>query len=128
MDMKTTILSVNGNKPMNYLLKSVLSNKYDFLSVTDVFAAMDCLKKNDSISLIIIDLDCKTEENWDFIEYVTSSILFNKKIIALTDENSLTMEGRIAKAKVKDRFLKPFNPLDIVKKIDEVFLTEKLVS
>ena len=44
--MSKCVLSVNGNRAMNYLLQTILKEEYDFLPVNDVFQAMQKLKTN----------------------------------------------------------------------------------
>ena len=126
--MKTTLLCINCNRPMNYLLESVLSGRYQFIAVDNVYKGMECLKNDENISLVIIDIDIKSQENWDFIEHITSSILFSKKVIVITDDDSDLMNERLTIAKVNERFLKPFNPLDLVKIIDSLTLVDSLAN
>ena len=121
--MNRTILSVNGNKPMNYLLQTVLSTRYDFIPVDDVFAAMNQLKRRTEIEAIIIDVDYSAQENWDFIQHVKTSGLYQKPVIVLTSDKSNRMGEKMAREKVYDFFFKPFSPPDLVRTIDRLMIS-----
>ena len=54
--MSKSILSVNGNKAMNYLLKTILEKDYQFVPANDVFHGMYQLRTNKQISILVIDL------------------------------------------------------------------------
>src|SRR5215510_8858795 len=123
--MNRTILSVNGNKPMNYLLQTVLSTRYDFIPVDDVFAAMNQLKRKAEIELIIIDVDYSTQENWDFIQHINTSGLYQKPVIVLTSDKSKRMDARMTTEKVHDFFFKPFSPPDLLRTIDRLMVPQE---
>ena len=127
--MSTSILSINSNKPMNYLLQTVLSERYNMIPVSDVFQGMHEIKKRKVIELIIIDVDYHTEENWDFIQHIKTSGLYQDipVIVLITDESKRT-SGKLTEAKVDNFFYKPFSPLDIIRTIDELMLENKVTN
>jgi DNA-binding NtrC family response regulator len=121
--MSMTILSINGNKPMNFLLQTILSARYDFIPVADVFAAMNELKRRQEIELILIDVDYSAQENWDFIQHIKTSGLYQKPVIVLASDKSKGMDEKMAEEKVYDFVCKPFSPPDLVRTIDKLMLS-----
>lgn len=105
---------------MNYLLQTVLSAKYDFVPVADVFAGMNELKQRQEIKLIIIDLDSSVQENWDFIQHIRTSSLYQKPMIVLASDKSKRMEEQMEDQPTFDFVVKPFSPPDLVRTIDKI--------
>ena len=65
---------------MNYLLQTVLSKKYHFVSVSDVFFAMSSLRKNKDINLVIADIDNAEQDIWELIEHINTSKLYQEAL------------------------------------------------
>jgi DNA-binding NtrC family response regulator len=122
--MNSTILSINGNKPMNYLLQTALSFRYNIVPVSDVFAGMNELKKREEIKLIIIDVDYSAQENWDFIQHIRTSGLYQKPVIVLASDKSKRMDEKMVEENGYDLVFKPFNPPDLVRTIDRLMISE----
>ncbi|MBK7290733.1 MAG: response regulator [Chitinophagaceae bacterium] len=122
--MNRTILSINVNRPMNYLLQTVLSKKYHFVSVSDVFFAMSSLRKNKDINLVIADIDNAEQDIWELIEHINTSKLYQTSIIVLCSENDAKIDAKMKELGLKNLVKKPFSPPELVKKIDEIMLTE----
>lgn len=116
--MSRTVLNINSNKAMNYMLETVLSRKYKIISVSDVFQAMQQLKKNEAIELIVVDVDFDTVENWEFIQHIKSSCIYNRPVIMLTSDKSLSAANKATESGVDYFFQKPFSPVDLIKTID----------
>lgn len=105
---------------MNYLLQTVLSTRYEFVPVSDVFAGMNELKRREEIKLIIVDVDYSAQENWDFIQHIRTSGLYQKPVIVLASEKNKRMGEKMADDQVTDYVYKPFNPPDLVRAIDKL--------
>jgi DNA-binding NtrC family response regulator len=115
--MNRTILSINGNKPMNYLLQTVISDRFKFIPVSDIFQAMNEIKRKDEIELVIIDIDFDTKENWEFIHHIKTSEHFqDKQLILLTSDSEVKADAK----KTYNVFLKPFSPIDLIATIDKL--------
>jgi response regulator RpfG family c-di-GMP phosphodiesterase len=124
--MRKNILSINGNRPMNYLLQTVLCNRYNFISASDVYQGIHQLKGEEEIDLIIIDADYHTQESWDFIQHLKTSGLYHHKPVIVLASRDKKANERSNRSKVYDLFYKPFSPLDIVKSIDALMLAKPL--
>lgn len=105
---------------MNYLLDTVLSRKHRVVTVADIYQGMVELKKT-QIGLIIIDVDYHTQENWDFIQHLQTSGLYQDlPIFILTSdkESALQISDSVSALTL---IHKPFSPLDILRKAEELF-------
>jgi CheY-like chemotaxis protein len=119
INMSKTILSINSNKSMNYLLQTVLSGKYDFVSVTDIYTGAKELKKNEQIDLILMDVDSQSNETLEFIHHINTSGLFQKTLIAVTSDKSEMMREKMKEVNVHDFIYKPFSPSDLMRTIEK---------
>ena len=113
---------------MNYLLQTVLSNHYKLVPVADVFQGMYELKRNEEIALVIADVDYNTQESCDFIHHIKTSGLYNKPVIVLTSDKSKNTTDKIAETDVYAIFIKPFNPVDLVKTINELIIATPILN
>ncbi|MGZ5286117.1 MAG: response regulator [Flavisolibacter sp.] len=122
--MAKSILIVSGSTAMNYLLQTVLKKEYEIISVSDVFQAMQHLRKNKSIKTILIDLDFQMQHGWELIEHIKSSRLFKLPVIVLSTDNNDTLKKKCYDFEVDEIFIKPFNPLDLIAAI-KMIMPEK---
>ena len=112
--MSKCILSVNGNKAMNYLLQTILEKEYQFIPASDVFGAVRHLKDRKEICALIVDLDYHPQHCWELIEHIKSSVLYKIPVIVLTTENDEVLRQKCYMYEVDEIFFKPFNPLDLI--------------
>jgi DNA-binding response OmpR family regulator len=112
--MSKSILSVNGNQAMNYLLQTIFQNEYQFIPVPDVYDGMYQLKMNKNIRLLIVDVDFETAQSWELIQHIKTSRLFQIPVIVLTSTNDEEVKNRCYDLGIDDIFFKPFNPVDLV--------------
>lgn len=117
--MNRTVLSVNPNKAMNYLLKSVIEVQYKIITVDNVYSATNELKMQ-AIKTIIVDLDHSEKEVWEFIHHVKTSRFYFRPLIVLTSDRSIRMNKQVEQARIRHLVYKPFSPDDILKQIDEI--------
>jgi len=126
--MSRTVLSINGNKPMNYMLQTVLSRKYKILLAGDVFQGMQHLKKNEAIELIIVDVDMNGDESWEFVQHVKSSWLYKRPLIVLSSDKAFSASEKASEAGADYFFQKPFSPIDLIKTIEALLQTKRIYS
>lgn len=118
--MRKSILSINGNKSMNFLLQTVLSTRYNLIPVSDVFQGMNELKRNPEIELIIIDVDYNSQENADFIQHIKTSGLYQGTPIVALTSNDKVQNNPLLAIHVNKFFHKPFSPQEMEKNIFEM--------
>lgn len=111
---------------MNYLLQTVLAGRYKYLTVEDIYAAINELKHNLEIKAIIFDIDYYGKEAWDFIQHIATSRLYQKPLFVITSDQSNPMTEKILEAKVYGFFHKPFSPHEIARAIDEIIMSESI--
>lgn len=126
--MNRTVLSINGNKPMNYMLQTVLSRKYKIVAVPDVFQGMQQLRGNEAIELVLVDVDFNTDESWEFIQHIKSSWIYNRPVIVLTSDKMLESSEKAVDSGVDYFIKKPFSPIDLIKTIDALLYTPTVYS
>src|SRR5215217_6791647 len=126
--MNRTLLSINGNGPMNYMLQTVLSRKYKIAAVADVFQGMQQLRNNEAIELIVVDVDFNTDESWEFIQHIKSSWIYNRPLIVLTSDKTIAASEKTLSSSIDYLFQKPFSPIDLIKTIDALLYTPNVYS
>jgi len=125
--MSKSILSVNSNKPMNFLLQTILGKEYEFIPVNDVFQAMHQLRTNKKISFLVLDLDYFPQQSWDLVEHIKSSKLYDVPVIVLATENTEILRHKCYEYEVDEIFFKPFNPVDLIAAIRNTVSTNVLI-
>jgi CheY-like chemotaxis protein len=120
--MRRSILSINGNKPFNYILKTVLSDKYNVFLAADPVSGLRMIKEQLSLSLILIDTDLFEQDAIDFILHVKSSLIHDKPIIVLTSSDLNLLLSKLSRIKLDEIFLKPFNPVLLLQHIDKMLM------
>ncbi|MEN9884639.1 MAG: hypothetical protein RLZZ420_1856 [Bacteroidota bacterium] len=124
--MRRSILSINGNKPFNYILKTVLSDKYNVFLAADPLSGLRMIKEQPTLSLILIDTDLFEQDAIDFILHVKSSSIHDKPIIVLTSSDVNLLLSRLSRIKLDEIFLKPFNPVLLLQHIDKMLMPVSL--
>ncbi len=118
--MRRSILSINGNRSMNFIVQTVLSPRYNLLAVADVYQAMNELRKRDEIEMIIVDLDQHTQESLDFIQHIKTSGLYqDREVIVLASEDNWE-KNKSVMTSVENVFFKPFSPEEMVRSVDVI--------
>jgi len=112
--MSKSILSVGGNRAMNYLLQTVFEKDCRLVHVSDVFQAMFLLRSDKQVKAIIIDLDYHPQQGWELIEHIKTSRLFSVTVIVLSSDTSSELKEKCFELGVDDMFFKPFNPVDLL--------------
>lgn len=126
LSMRRSILSINGNKPFNYILKTVLSDKYIVFLAADPVSGLRMIREQPSLSLILIDTDLFEQDAIDFILHVKSSLILDKPIIVLTSADLKLLSSKLSRIKLDEIFLKPFNPVLLLQYIDKLLMPVSL--
>ena len=124
--MRRSILSINGNKPFNYILKTVLSDKYIVFLAADPVSGLRMIREQPNLSLILIDTDLFEQDAIDFILHVKSSLILDKPIIVLTSSDLNLLSSKLSRIKLDEIFLKPFNPVLLLQYIDKLLMPVSL--
>lgn len=112
--MSKQIMSVSGNKAMNYLLETIFRKDYELVTVKDVFEAAYQLKTNSRIELVIVDVDFQTKQSWELIQHIKTSKLFQLPVVVLATAKNEEIEKNCYEFNIDEIFFKPFNPMDLI--------------
>jgi CheY-like chemotaxis protein len=126
--MSKSVLSVNGNKAMNYLLKTILEKEYQFVPANDVFHGMHQLRNNKQIDVLVVDLDYQPQQSWELIEHIKSSKLYQIPVIVLATENTEVLRQKCYELEVDEIFFKPFNPMDLIAAIKNTISVSSVID
>ncbi|HVY73338.1 MAG TPA: response regulator [Puia sp.] len=119
--MKKQVLAVDDSKAIRFLLQTVLGKAYQVITVPDGCSAMHWLSKRNFPHLIIADPQLPDLENWELIQQLaTSGIYKHIPVIVLSGLSSEETERNCAAYGVNSYFLKPFNPVDLVNRVEQV--------
>ncbi len=116
--MKKQILAVDDSKAIRFLLQTVLGKKYHVITMPDGCSAMHWLSKSNFPHLIIVDPQLPDLENWELIQQLESSGIYkNIPLMVLSGLGVEETEKKCAEYHVRNFFLKPFNPVDLVNSV-----------
>lgn len=119
--MKKQILAVDDSKAIRFLLQTVLGKEYQVVTVPDGCAAMYWLSKRNFPHLIIADPQLPDMENWELIQQLSSSGIYNSiPVVALSGLSKSETELKCMEYGVQKFFLKPFNPVELVTAVNEL--------
>jgi CheY-like chemotaxis protein len=119
--MKRQILAIDDSKAIRFLLQTIFGKKYQVVAASEGYAAMHWLSKKNLPDIIIADPRLPDMENWELIEYLTSSGLYGSiPVIVLSDLDARETQRSCHQMGIDTYFQKPFNPLDLVKAVDNM--------
>lgn len=117
--MKKKILAIDDSKAIRFLLQTVFSKNYHVITASDGCAAVSWLTKRNLPDLIIADPKLPDMKDWELIEYLVASGLYgNIPVMVLSALDKKETQQKCKEFGVHHFFLKPFNPVDLVKTVD----------
>jgi len=127
--MKHEVLAIDDSKAIRFLLQTVLGKEYQMVTVPDGCSAMYWLSKKRLPDLIIADPQLPDMENWELIQQLSSSGIYNSiPILVLSGLSRTETEAKCQEFGVRKYFLKPFNPVELVGTIKELIEYNKITS
>lgn len=127
--MKNRILVIDDSKAIRFLLQTVLGKKYQVNTASDGSSGMYQLSQKNLPDLIIADAQLPDMQDWELITYLTSSCLYGHIPVAVL--SSFTKKETQLKTRelgVRQFFIKPFNPVELVKCVDALTLNNVLIQ
>jgi DNA-binding response OmpR family regulator len=122
-----SIMSISANDVLNNILLTTVSGKYTLIPLPNVFEGLHELKRKEAIQLVLIDMDDQGPKCMDFVQHITTSWLYNRPIIILSSHMDDAKKEQLLNAGVRTLVNKPFNPVELLKKIDELVKVDELV-
>lgn len=119
--MKKKILVIDDSKAIRFLLQTVLGKSNQVVTASNGSSGMYQLTKRNPPDLIIADPQLPDMQDWELIEYLTSSCLYGHIPIAvLSSINKKEVQLKSRELGVRQFFMKPFNPVDLAKSVDSL--------
>lgn len=120
--MKKQILVIDDSKAIRFLLQTVLSKNYTVVAMADGYSAMYWLSKKNFPDLIIADPQLPDMENWELIQQISLNGIYNTiPMMVLSGLDKSETISNCSKYAVSGFFMKPFNPLELVREIESLF-------
>lgn len=117
--MKKKILAIDDSKAIRFLLQTVFSKNYQVITASDGCSAVSWLTKRNLPDLIIADPNLPDMKDWELIEYLAASGMYgNIPVMVLSAFDKKETQLRCKEYGVQQYFLKPFNPVDLVRTVD----------
>ena len=127
--MKKKVLIIDSSKAIRFLLETVLGSDYEVMTAADGCSAMYLLSKRILPDFIITDPQLPDLENWELIEQLSGSILFNYiPVIVLSSLDYEETRRKCAEYGVIQHFNKPFNPLVLLDSINRISHKELIAN
>lgn len=117
--MKKKILVLDDEITIRTLLEKFLSNLYEVTATSNGHEALAWLQKGNIPDLLIVDLEMPSMDGFEFLKQVKSSGFFRSiPVLMLSGVDSSAERVKCLKAGALDFMIKPFNPEELMIKID----------
>lgn len=127
--MKKQLLAIDDSKAIRFLLQTVLSKDYQVVTTPDACSAMYWLSKRNLPDVIIADAQLPDLADWELIEQLsTSGIYRDIPIIIISSLNKNETQVKCLEYGITEYFTKPFNPVDLMKSIERILATKKVLT
>jgi len=127
--MKKQVLVIDNSKAIRFLLQTVLGDHCRVIAASDVFSGMYWLSKKNLPDLIIVDPSIDGVYQWDLVEQLTSSGLYGDiPVMVLSSLSKEETSKKCEELRVSSFFLKPFNPLDLVKSVKAILSSKRVMA
>jgi CheY-like chemotaxis protein len=127
--MKREVLAIDDSKAIRFLLQTVLGKEYQVVTVPDGCSAMYWLAKKKLPDLIIADPQLPDMENWELIQQLSSSGMYSSiPVLVLSGLDKEQTSAKCEEFRIRKYFMKPFNPVDLVQTIRDLFDESKIPS
>jgi two-component system, chemotaxis family, chemotaxis protein CheY len=119
--MKHTILVVEDDESLCFLLGRILQNKFEVIIKSDSLSAMAWLSKGNIPSLILCDFDLPVVTGLDFLQNLNRSGAYKKiPLVMLSGMTDVRVKEKCFEAGAVDYLEKPFDPPQLIDVITKV--------
>jgi DNA-binding response OmpR family regulator len=125
--MKRTILVIDDELSIRMLLENFLSDEYNVVSHVNGSEALTWLKEGNQADLLLVDLDMPLLNGYDFTENIRKiNGMSNIPVIILSAKQKSSDRIRSYSVGADDFIQKPFNPEELMVRIQAVFRRHKV--
>jgi two-component system, chemotaxis family, chemotaxis protein CheY len=119
--MKKRILAIDDSKAIRFLLQTLFSKSYQVVTAADGCSAINWLSQNELPDLIIADPQLPDMQNWELIEQLSTSGLYEGiPMIVLSALSTSETQEKCLELDIPAYFTKPFNPIDLMEAVQTV--------
>ncbi|MBK6266504.1 response regulator [Marivirga sp. S37H4] len=119
--MKHTVLILEDDEPMRFLLDHLLKDKYNLVFKNDGLAGMKYLAEGNIPSIILSDFVLPKMNGFDFLNSLSQSGMFSDiPFIMVSSRSDDTFKKRCMDAGAKAFLKKPFDPSQLQKLLNTV--------
>ncbi len=127
--MKRTILIVDDNEAIRYLLETTFRREYRVATAVNAYTALQTLVSPNAPDLIIANSTLPDAPAWELIDYLRASACYSTvPLIVLSDDTRESTAKRCAAGGVQHFFVKPFNPELLKISVAELVLSRSKVK
>jgi CheY-like chemotaxis protein len=126
--MKKKILAIDDSKAIRFLLQTIFGKNYQVITASDGCSAINWLNRKNLPDLIIADPNLPDMKDWELIDYLAASGMYGDiPVFVLSALDKKETQLKCKEYGVSQFFTKPFNPIDLVKSVDNFSWTGKRV-
>jgi len=119
--MKKSVLTIESNRALQYLVATVLKTRYSVSSVQNSRHAMQLFSSGYEAALIIIDVPNRDSESFELLDHiVTSSVFKDVPIIVLSASRDEELKSSCLQIGAADFLTKPFDPVYLFERVDQI--------
>lgn len=124
--MKKKVLIIESSNAIRFLLQTVLEKDFEVFTAADGASAIYWLSRKILPSLIITDPELPDLEDWELIEQLSTSPIYNRiPIIVLSSLSQSETAQKSAEYNLARFFNKPFNPIALMEAAKSVVYEDK---
>jgi two-component system, chemotaxis family, chemotaxis protein CheY len=117
--MKRKILVITESKAIRFLLQTVLHDQFNTITAAEAADAMYWISQAELPDAIVIDPNLPDTEPWELVEHLKTSGLYKHiPLIVISAQPEAELVSLSATYNVDAYFHKPFNPIDLKKKLE----------
>lgn len=119
--MKRKILVITESKAIRFLLQTVLHDQFNTITAAEAADAMYCISQAELPDAIVIDPHLPDTEPWELVEHLKTSGLYKQiPLIVISAQPEDELVSLCLNYNVDAYFHKPFNPIDLKKKLESL--------
>ncbi|WP_020529851.1 response regulator transcription factor [Flexithrix dorotheae] len=123
---KQTILIIDDHVSIRKLLEFVLAKDYNVITKQNGLEAIKWIFNKNIPDLIIADIDMPELDGYSFTQQLKAGVFYSDiPIIILSGNDSSDDKIKLLKVGVEDYMVKPFNPKELLIRVDNLLKRSK---
>lgn len=123
---KNTLLIVDDSEITRELLKNILSDKFDIIEEDNGYSAIDIIQsKSEELAAILLDVSMPGMNGFGVLETMKKNNIFGIPVFMISSEATSNNVEEAAQYNVFEFIKKPFDHLDVLKRITHDLITKK---